>query len=412
MQILDTSCAAEAGAGQWSAAHEGRPDRLIATFTELALRKKQIAWITFSFMAVGLILCFVLPKRYRGQAVIMTPQQVPSLSTLVEAEGLGGLGSLAQAASGGLGLKDPNLEFIGMLQSRSIADAIIDQFHLMAIYRAADMTAARKTLDWRTDIKAEKSNLVSIAVTDSDPQRAANMANAYVEQLRRLTREMSSKEDARRREYFEDQLSKQREALIRSELSLLDVQREKGVVQPAGQAAAVLGEMTELRAEIAAQRVEVQTLRSFSTEKNPDVQLAENQLETLEQEASRLSQHGSSDDYGDLGLKDVPVAGLEYLRAERDMAFQLTLYSVLLKQYEAFRLDESNEAYSIEVVDQALVPDRRSFPKRSILMAIATLLGLASSYGWIQFEKRWRAWVSAVEFNDALTSLVRALRIR
>ena len=412
MQTLETSVTAEADTGQRSAAHVGRPDRLIATFTELALRKKQIAWITLVSMAVGLILCFALPRRYQGRAVIMTPQQVPSLSTLVQSEGLGGIGSLAQAASGGLGLKDPNLVFIGILQSRTIADALIAQFHLMAVYRAPDMTAARRTLEWRTDIKAEKSNLVSITVSDSDPQRAADITNAYVEQLRRLTRQMSSKEDARQRAYFEDKLGDQRAALMRSELALLDVQREKGVVQPAGQASAVLGEMTELRAEVAAQQVEVQSLRSFSTEKNPDVQLAENQLQTLEQQASRLSQHGNSNDYGDLGFKDVPAAGLEYLRAQREIAFQSALYGVLLKQYEAFRLDESNDAYSIEVVDQALVPDRRSFPKRSILMIIATLLGLAASYGWIRWDNKWQAWIASREFAASLVSLRSALRVR
>ena len=412
MQTLDTSRSEEAGAGQWSTARENRPDQLIATLTELALRKKQVAWITFGFMATGLILCFALPKRYQGHAVIMTPQQVPSLSTMVEAEGLGGMGSLAQAASGGLGLKDPNLVFIGMLQSRTIADTLIDQFHLMAVYQASDMTGARKTLDGRTDIKAEKSNLVSITVSDSDPKRAADLANAYVDQLRKLTSEMSSREDDRQRAYFEDQLAKQREALIRSELSLLEVQRERGVVQPEGQAAAMLGEMAGLRAEIAAQQVQVQSLRSFSTEKNSDVQLAENQLQTLQHEASKLSQHGSSADYGDLGLKDVPGAGLDYLRAEREVASQTSLYSALLKQYEAVRLDEANEAYSIEVVDQALVPDRRSFPKRGILMMIATLLGLAGSYGWIWLENKWRTWMAAGEFAASLASLRSALGIR
>ena len=391
------------------ASSAGSPHRTIALLAELAEHKKPIFFITLICMVIGLILCFVLPERFEGVAVIMTPTARPSMAALIETEGLGALSSIAGA---GLGLKDPNSTFIGILQSRTIADNLIYRFHLLDLYRAKDMTAARQKLLKRTDIQEDKSGLVSIRITDNDPRRAADMANAYVEQLRTLTKQMSAEEDARQRSYFEDQLKLQREALITAEVELQKIQQSKGIVQPTGQAAALLGTMVTLRAEIAAQQAEVQALRAYATDHNPDVQIAEKSLEAMKQQASKMSQHGSSADFGDVGLKDVPTAGLDYIRAERDVQYQTALYSLLLKQYEAARLDESNDAYSIQVVDHAVMPDRRSFPKRTILMAIAMLAGLGFSYGWIWFEKRWQEWMKSEEFVISLASFKGALHFR
>lgn len=385
------------------------PHRFVTTLADLLQHKKQIFLTTLSCLAIAVLLYFVLPSKYEGIAQIMTPTQVPSMESLVASGGLGSLGSLA---GGGLGLKDANLAFIGMLQSRTVEDAMIAQFHLLDLYKAKDMTAARLKLDKRTDIKEEKSTLISITVTDNNPQRAAAMANAYVDHLRTLTRDMSAKENARQRAYFEDQLKSQRDSLIKAEVELAKVQQNKGIVQPEGQAAALLETMATLRAEIAAQQVEVDALRSYSTEKNPDYQIAQKRLETMKQEASKMSTHGSSTDFGDLGLKDVPNAGIDYIRAYREVQYQTALYSVLLKEYEAARLDEANDAYTIQVVDQAVTPDWHSFPKLKIFLVVAFLFGLAVSYGWIWFQKRWREWMKSEEFVVSLTKLKSALRFR
>jgi uncharacterized protein involved in exopolysaccharide biosynthesis len=130
-----------------------------------------------------------------------------------------------------------------------------------------------------------------------------------------------------------------------------------------------------LRAQVAAKQVEVQALRSYSTEQNPDVQLAERELTSLQAEESRLEQSNHVPGIAGLGLGNVPAAGLEYLRAAHELAYRQALFDMLLKQYDAARLDEAKEAAIIQVVEPAIVPDHKSSPHRALIVLLATFMG-------------------------------------
>jgi uncharacterized protein involved in exopolysaccharide biosynthesis len=130
-----------------------------------------------------------------------------------------------------------------------------------------------------------------------------------------------------------------------------------------------------LRAQVSAKQVEVQALRSYSTEQNPDVQLAERQLTSLQAEESRLEQSNHSPGIAGLGLGNVPAAGLEYLRAAHELAYRQALFDMLLKQYDAARLDESKEAAIIQAVEPAIEPDHKSPQKRILILLLASFLG-------------------------------------
>jgi uncharacterized protein involved in exopolysaccharide biosynthesis len=288
--------------------------------------------------------------------------------------GSGG-GSLAAMAGGGLGLKNPNDIYVGMLTSRPIADAIIQKFNLLEEYHAKDMTAARKGLADCTEVTAEKKGFITVSVTDKDKKRVAEMANAYTDQLRVLTQTLAVTEASQRRLFYEEQLKQAKETLVAAELAFQQVQQQKGLVQLDAQAKAMIEGIAALRAQVAAKQVEVQALRSYSTEQNPDVQLAERELTSLQAEESRIEQSNHSPGIAGLGLGNVPVAGLEYLRAEHELAYRQALFDMLLKQYDAARLDESKEAAIIQVVEPAIEPDHKLPQKRILIVLIASFLG-------------------------------------
>jgi uncharacterized protein involved in exopolysaccharide biosynthesis len=346
---------------------------LIGILTQFALRKWLIAKVTGVSLLAGLILCFVLPVRYTAVTRIMPPKQTPSTTTFLNSQ-MGGL-ALSDMTSGGL-LKDPNAIYIGLLKSRPIADAIIHRFSLTAVYGSRDMTAARKKLESRTEVVSEKSTLISISVTDADKDRAASIANAYTEQLRILSKTISVTEASRRRLFFEEQLQAQKEALAAAEAAFQQVEQNRGLVHLDAQANVIIGSLAALHGQIAAKEVELEALRSYSTEHNPDLQLAERELSAMQAEAAQMELHSQPTGYSDMGLKDVPKAGLEYVRAERELQYQQSFFDLLLKQYEAARLDEAKEAAVIQVVEPAIEPDRISAPARWAILLLSAFTGV------------------------------------
>jgi uncharacterized protein involved in exopolysaccharide biosynthesis len=214
-----------------------------------------------------------------------------------------------------------------------------------------------------------------VSVTDKDKKRVAEMANAYTDQLRILTQTLAVTEASQRRLFYEEQLKQAKEALVAAELAFQQVQQQKGLVQLDAQANAIIGGIAALRAQVSAKQVEVQALRSYSTEQNPDVQLAERELTSLQAEEARLEKSNHSPGIAGLGLGNVPAAGLEYLRAAHELAYRQALFDMLMKQYDAARLDEAKEAAIIQVVEPAIEPDHKSSPKRLQLVALFSIAG-------------------------------------
>lgn len=358
------------------------PDRqtevsILEVVTELARRKVLIAKVTGAAILIGVVLSFALPVRYTATTEIMPPQQTQSTASMLMSQltGLAGGSPLAAMATGGLGLKNPNDIYIGLLNSRTVADAIVQKFALQSEYHSRDMTKAREKLAKMTTITSEKSGMISIAATDRDKKRAAEMANEYTVQLRILTKSLAVTEASQRRLFYEDQLKQSNDALVAAAAAFQQVQQKKGLVQLDAQARAMIQGLAELRASVAAKQVQLEAMRSYSTDKNPEVAIAQRELDSLRAEEQRMEQNNHQPGIASLGLGNVPSAGLEYLRAQHELQYQQALYDMLMKQYDAARLDESKEAAIIQVVEPAIEPDRKSTPKRGLIISLFTISG-------------------------------------
>jgi len=353
---------------------------LIEALVQLARYKRLIAMVTGAVILLGVLYCLSLPTLFTSTTKIMTPQQTQSSAALLMSQltNAGG-GSLAAVAGGGLVLKNPNDQYLGLLSSRPVADAIIQEFGLSDEYHAKDMTAARKTLAGRTQMTTEKSGFLAVSVADRDKQRAAAIANAYTEQLRIITKTLAVTEASQRRLFYEQQLQQSREALLAAELAFQQVQQQQGLIQLDAQARAMIDSLAALRAQVAAKQVEVQALRSYATEQNPDVQLAEKELSTLEAEETNLEQHNQVPGIAGLGLGNVPAAGLEYVRAAHEVQYQQALFDMLMKQYDAAKLDESKDAAIIQVVEPAIAANQKSSPHRLLILIGFAIAGFVIS---------------------------------
>jgi uncharacterized protein involved in exopolysaccharide biosynthesis len=382
---------------------------LLEILPQLAGRKWFIAKVVGGFALCGLAFALLTPNRYTATTKIMTPQQSQSTASMLmnQLSGAGG-NPLAAMASGGLALKSPNDAYIGLLGSRSIADAIVQKFDLVKVYGVKDEPQARKILSGSSVITSEKNGFISVSVTDEDKERAAAMANAYTDGLRSLTKSLAVTEAGQRRLFYEEQLKQSKETLVAAALAFQQVQQQKGLVQLDAQAKAMIEGLASLRAQVAAKRVEVQALRSYSTEQNPDLQMAEKELASIEAEEARLQGRSSAPGIAGLGLDNIPSAGLEYLRAQHELQYQQALYDMLMKQYEAAKLDESKEGTIIQVVEQAIPPDTKSSPHRALMVLLFIGLGFVGACSYVYLsdatQKNPKIAQSLAEFKAALFS--------
>jgi uncharacterized protein involved in exopolysaccharide biosynthesis len=326
----------------------------------------------------GLISLFI-PNQYTAVTTLLAPQQSTSLSSILNTQ-LGSLSSLGAMASGGLGLKDPNDVYISMLESRTVEDALVSQFNLAALYRARKLSQARLGLEKRSTILSTKTGLISISVEDRDPNRAADIANAYVQHLQSLTSTIAVTEAGRRRMFFEQQLQDAQTKLVEAEEKLKETQQQTGILQLDAQMRATIESVTQLKAEIAAREVELQVLGSYATAENPERVRAEEELSGLQRQLTLL-ENKPGGGKGDLQVptSQIPSSGMAYLNQVRDVRYFETITELLAKQLEAAKLDEARQGSVLQVLDKATPADTKSSPKRLLIAAVAAFLGLFGS---------------------------------
>jgi tyrosine-protein kinase Etk/Wzc len=371
----------------------------------LLTRRKRFIIITMGvFVGVSAIIALLLPFRFTATTVILPPQN-QSAGTALMSQLSGPMASLA--ASSGLGIKNPNDMYVAMFKSRTVEDAMVQRFDLMTEYHAKRRSDARKAFESQSDIENNaKDGLIRISVTDRDPRRAAEMTNAYVEEYRKLSGTLAITEASQRRLFFEEQLAQAKDNLANAEEALKKTEQTTGIIQMDSQARALIESATSLRAQIAAKEVEIHAMRSFASDGNPDLQLAEQQLAGWQAQLSHLTgnRSGTEDDLL-LSKGQVPGAGLEYVRKLRDVKYYDSIFELLAKQFEMAKLDEARQGALIQVVDPAIPPDRRSSPKRIFIVLVATMAGFIIAMFWVLVTAAFASAQKNPENNERLERL-------
>jgi uncharacterized protein involved in exopolysaccharide biosynthesis len=315
-----------------------------------------------------------------------------------------------------LGLKNPDDLYIGLLQSESVTDGIIQRFDLMHLYKAKKLSDARNVLTSHTKITSEKSSLITISVKDHDAKRAAAMANAYVSGLHDLMSHLAVTSAAQRRMFFGQQVEEVKSKLADAEVALEETEMKTGIIQPQGQAAAVIATIMQLQAKISASEVELGELRTSATDENSDVIRLRSQIETLRAQLAGFEKGhpGAVAIEGNVltPTSQVPAASLDYLRRMRDVRYQETLFEFMAQQYEMAKVDEAKEGQMIQVVDPALVPDRRSWPLRTLLTLLAFILGVIVSSFWVLLRSSYEHAMEDPETATKIHQLRRLLGLR
>ena len=288
-----------------------------------------------------------------------------------------GGGSMAALAGGALGIKDQNDMYVAMLKSATVEDAMIQRYSLMKEYHAKYLSFARKDFENHATVNgSKKDGLIHISVNDSNPQRAAELANGWVDQFRKLSEHLAIGEAAQRRVFFEQQLEQAKDKLADAEEALKRTEQQTGVIELDSQAKVLIESAAALRAQITGKEVEIQSLKTFATGQNAQLIQAQQELDSMRAQLAKLGGNETDPDSDMVMAKGkVTEAGLEYVRKMRDVKYYETIFEILARQFELAKLDEAREGSMVQVVDPAIPPDRRSFPKRGYIVMGATAAG-------------------------------------
>ena len=342
---------------------------LLAT---LARRKKLILGLPFLTAVVAAGISLMLPVFFTASVRILPPQQSQSSSTAIVAQLMGGV-----AGALGAGLKSQSDVYIAMLKSRTLTDSLVQRFELAKVYAIASTSDARTELEKRTNVTSGRDGLITVEVDDLDPARAAELANAYIDELYKLTNVLAVTESSKRRLFFERQLVQAKDNLSNAEITARRSLEQGGIVKVDDQGRAMLSTTARLRSTISQQEVQIEAMRTFASERNPDLKLAQSELQAMRNELTRM-ETGS----GNARTVKGDEKGMDGLRLLRDIKYQETLYELLAKQFELAKMDEAREASAIQVLDKAVVPERKSKPKRAVIVLTWAFFALVVAIIW------------------------------
>lgn len=340
------------------AASPSEPIRLMDVLNILN-RYKLLVGLTPVVVALAMLLftTFWVQPTFTARTVLLAPQQTPSTAAAL----LGSMGGLAAVTGGSLaGLRGAGDQWVGLLSSETIADTLIRQFDLKNLYGSRFQFQARRALAGRTRIAAGKDGLIRIEVDDHDPQRAAKLANAYVDQLRELTKALALTEAAQRRLYFENLMREAKDNLVKAEVALRVSGVSESILKTRPETVAVT--MAQIRNQISALEVRIASLRSYATDASPELRGANAELESLRRQLATTEQAAPG---------QANARGAEYITRYRDFKYHETLFELMAKQYEMARADEARQGAVIQVIDLAQPPEYKSGPKRASLILMA-----------------------------------------
>ena len=354
---------------------------LLDIFNILWRRKFMIIFITFIFAAASLTYAFTRTLIYRAECKILPPSGssggIAGFSTQ-----LGGLADFIGLS----GRVTTGQVLIGILQGDSVVDAIIEKFNLMEEMSIDIRLRARAAVVANLEAAEDsKSGIISVAYLDKDPQKASDIANAFVKELQKKLQELSMTDAIQKRNFFENQLAQAQQELNDAEDIMIHYQRDSGIIACESQAQSLLSSIASLRNQIAAKNVQISSMQSYARPDNPRLRVAKSELDAMTKELHRLEEEQMRSDSSrrtrtissDLSLStgQIPELGIEYQRYVRQLRFATAKYELMLRQYENARLSEANDLSTISIIDHATPPDYKYLPRRARICIIGTGAG-------------------------------------
>ena len=352
-------------------------------------------------LVASTLVALVIPARYQSVTRLMPPDSQSSsglgLFAGMSARNGASAGALTGIAGDLLGVKSSGALFVGVLNSQTVEDRLIDKFRLMTLYRESKIEDARKALAEHTSVSEDrKSGIITIAVTDHDPKRAAAMAQAYVAELDRLVAQVSTSSARRERIFLEERLQTVKADLDSAAKNFSEFASKNSAIDIPAQGKAMVEAAAVLHGQLIAAQAELSGLRQIYTDNNVRVRAAQARVSELQKKLTEIGSAGTpggSQSANDLypSIRKLPLLGVKYADLFLQTKLQQTVFELLTQQYELAKVQEAKEIPTVKVLDAATVPTKRFFPPRAVIVILGTMLGITLAMAWILGKTQWDA---------------------
>ena len=410
----------------------GNPDRSFSVnslseyFDILFKYRRFIGYLVGATFVISVIISLLIPKTYMATARILAPQDGnPGLASLIA----GSDDSLMGLAAGLTGNQSPAALYVGILKSRSMADAMNQKFKLKELYGFKYIEDVYSRLADRSIIEiSKKDQLITVSVKDREPQRAADMANAYVDLLGRINRKLSSTQGKRKRIFLEARLKEVRADLEKAEIDLKTFQEKYHLVALEEQAKVAIEGAAEIKGQLVAAQTELEVYKQFGTEKQIEAVMLKAKIDELQKQLKAIEK-GEQPVAGDpnsqlpgkaanfyIPFDDLPRLGMELMRLTREAKVQEKLFELITAQYEMAQIEEAKDVDTVQVLDPAVAPQKKSGPRRRAIIITSVALALMASV-FLSFLVEYTVGYETInakwpEFVQRLQNVIAALKIR
>jgi uncharacterized protein involved in exopolysaccharide biosynthesis len=402
--------------GHSETAEESIESRRVQWMRLLWNERKFLKKATLYGLILAVLVSLLLPVRYESRTRLMPPDQQSSsglaMLAAIAGRGSGASGGGMSSALGGslggvagdlLGLKSSGALFVDMLEGASVQDQLIRKFDLRKIYWDKYWEDARKELAKHTDIKEDKkSGVITIGVSDRDPRRAQQMAQAYVDALNGLVAQVSTSSARRERIFLEDRLKKVKQNLDLASQQFSEFASKTGALNVPDQARAMVESEAGLEGQLVAAESELEGLREIYTDSNVRVKTLQARIASLKREVEALSGNRAdlaseeSNIPGDFpSIRKLPLVGVRWANLYRENKIQETVYELLTQEYELAKIQEAKEIPSVNVLDPPMLPEKKSFPPRTVITIVGALLAFGLGCTVVIGSSVWRSSNSA-----------------
>jgi uncharacterized protein involved in exopolysaccharide biosynthesis len=358
--------------------------------------------VTGAGLLFGLLLALLIPKQYEATTRLMPPDSqsnsgMAMLAALTSKSGMG-LGSIAGDL---LGVKSSGDLFIGILRSRTVEDRLVQRFDLKSVYSVGMDMDARRKLEERTGIGADrKSGIITLVVTDRDPKRAAAMAQAYVQELGQLVVDLSTSSARRERVFLEGRLTAVKQALDDDSKAFSEFASKNTTIDIKDQGKAMMDAAATLMGQLIAAESELKGLEEIYTPNNVRVRSVQGRIGELRKqllamggkEGSGPGTVGASEEMPYPSIRKLPLLAVTYADLYRKVKIQEVVYETLTQEYELAKVQEAKEIPNVKVLDPAVVPERKSFPSRALVVLLCGLASLAGAAVFALSRRQWEEW--------------------